>query len=200
MAKLEAEEKKGSDEGGGTSSQESKSDEDSESESESENESDEETEYEETSESESESDSSDWHEKSESESADKYESDSESDSEQKYESESESESEEESESAEEYEWESSEYTYESGDDNWSAVLTEAGKIDTRSQMRMAHVAGLRKSEENESDASFETVEMNGESGDEDYVEGTFESLVSIRSKNWNIKWITIESCLQAKML
>ena len=185
MAKLEAEEKNGSDEGGGTSFQESKSDQDSESESESENKSDEETEYEETSESESESDSSDWHEKSESESADKYESDSESDSEQKYESESESESEEELESAEEYEWESSEYTYhnDSGHDNWSAVSTGAGKMDSRSLMRMANVAASGKSEENESDASFETVEMDGESGDKDYVEATFESLVSKRSKN-----------------
>ena len=204
ISKIEAEKKKGkgSKRGDNWSSPESstdrasESDEGSESKSESEsesgNESDGDAESEKVSESESDSD---WSENVESESAEKYESDFESDSESEQKSKSFQDSDEKN--ASEYEefgsssWESEYETsqdkqqYDSGSTDWRAVSTEAGKMDSGSSpLRMAHVSDSDESDE--SDPSFESVAMNGEAVDEDYVEATFETSVSMRSKNWNM--------------
>ena len=207
MSKGETEKGEGSYKGGKKSSLESsagqgsESDQDSESKSESKSghESGEEAESEGVS-SESESDS-DLHEQSES--RNKYESNSKSDSEQKYESlqesdsneknvsEHSSESESESVSNEASQWESDYEYYDSnqnpfGSGDWSIVSTEAGKLE-KSRMSAAHA-----DEEDESYGSFESVEMSGESVDEDYVEASFEpSRVSIRSENCNFRVVVV---------
>ena len=49
-------------------------------------------------------------------------------------------------------------------------------------MRLVHAPGAEAEWGEWEDASFESAEMNGESGAEDYVEATFELSVSIRSK------------------
>ena len=210
MSKLEPKKEKkkgrGSFKGGKGSSLESSIDQESESNQSSESKSESKSGNDSDEEAESESDS-DWHERSES--TNKYESKSKSDSEQKYESLGESdsdeenvsghssESESESVSYEASKWES-EYEYDSrqdpfGSDDWSIVSTEAGKLE-RSHMRAGHVSysASESDEEDKSDGSFESVEMTGESVDEDYVEASFEpSRVSIRSKNCNFRIVVV---------
>ena len=55
-------------------------------------------------------------------------------------------------------------------------------MDSGSHMRLVHAPGAEAEWGEWEDASFESAEMNGESGAEDYVEATFELSVSIRSK------------------